>query len=99
MEEPKKDNQDSLASFSANEELLLADAEVGNIPLHQFQCTKCRCINTYLATSDRVNEILTSGRRMMHRINCINRGCYCHTGLGPIVVIKTREVDYGSVPF
>jgi hypothetical protein len=99
MEVQKNANQDSSQSFLANELVLLAEMEEGNIPLHQFKCTKCFCVNTYLATSERVNEILTSGRRMMHRIECRNRGCYCHTGLGPTVVIKTREVDYGSVPF
>lgn len=99
MEGTKNVPQDSSQSFLANELELLAEAEEGNISLHQFKCTKCHCINTYLATSKRVNEILTSGRKMMHRIECKNRGCYCHTGLGLTVVIKTREIDYGSVPF
>lgn len=83
----------------ANELLLLHDAEHGNVPVRQFKCSNCACVNTYLADHHRTEEILTSGRRMMHRVNCGNRGCYCHTGLGPPKRIATRIVDWGLVPF
>lgn len=83
----------------ANELLLLHDAESGNVPLRQFKCSNCSCINTYFADHHRAEEILSSGRRMMHRPSCRNRGCYCHTGLGPPKTIATRIVDWGDIPF
>ena|SRR6266498_6104648 len=109
MEVEKKESQDSSQNSSfpktrseewlANELLLLADAEAGNVPLRQFKCANCTCINTYLADSERTEQILSSGRRMMHRVTCRNRGCYCHTGLGEFVTLATRVIDWGDIPF
>jgi len=86
-------------TWLANEMLLLYDAEQGNEPVRQFKCTKCFCVNTYLADTDRAREIMGTGRKMHFRPNCINNGCYCHTGLGPPVEIKTRIQDWGDIPF
>jgi len=83
----------------ANEELLLYDAEWGNQPVRQFKCKKCFCVNSYLANHERAAEIMSTGRRMHHRPNCINRGCFCHTALGTPTEIITRIVDWGDIPF
>lgn len=108
MAVPKKSNQEHSPDFFpvtqseqwlADEQLLLYDAEQGNVPVRQFKCTSCFCVNTYLADTDRAAEIMSTGRKMHFRPNCINNGCYCHTGLGPVKEIKTRIVDWGDIPF
>lgn len=86
-------------SWLANELLLLDEAETQNLPVRQFKCKSCHCVNSYLADSDRADQIMRSGRMMMHRHNCINRGCYCHTACGKPTQIATRVMDWGDVPF
>jgi len=96
----KKENQAHLLdSFLANEQLLLHDAEEGNVPVRQFKCSNCACVNTWLDDHPMVKVILETGKNMRHSLRCRNRGCYCHTGLGPPKTIGTRIVDWGDIPF
>lgn len=84
---------------SGNPALLAVSSE--SVKVAVFKCDRCGCVEPLLETSERTKQIREKGFGICyHGINCRKSSrCYCHTGLGMVVKIKLKFVDYGEVPF